>query len=137
VSRNKEFKQSALFAAHKPEDLIESAVPWAQKQAGKDARVHYVSPEQNVYASGQHRVSVSVPGMKGQPRRTVSYLDWSPTNGMVTMVSTQSEHRDKGLASGLWHVAKALGEEYDNVDRVQHSDVQTPMGKQWARKVGD
>lgn len=137
MSRSQEFKQSALFPGHTPTDVIESATPWAEKVAGPKAKAHYVSAEENPMALGQHRVSVTVPGLPGQARRTASYLDWSPVNGVVSMVSTQGDYQGRGLASGLWNIAKSLGEEHAGVTPVQHSDVQTPKGKQWAKKVGD
>lgn len=130
-------KQFALFGAHTPTDEISSAAPWAHKTAGPGARVHYTGPEDNFRMPGQHRVSISMPLLKDQVREDVASLDWDPHHGMVTLVQTNPKHRQKGLASGLWSIAKSLGEEFDGVSRVRHSDVQTPAGRQWAKKVGD
>lgn len=136
MSRSDEFTQGALVPGHQPADEIPTARRWAAR-AGRGARVHYVSPEDNPYFPGQHRLSVTVPGTKGGPRRTVSQINWSPHDGEVVLVETKQDYRERGLARGLWKIAKSFGEESPDFPRVQHGRVQTPLGQQWSRAVGD
>lgn len=142
MEASRQFEQVPLIAGHLPADEMPSARKWASR-AGRGARVHYASPEDNYRFPGAHGLSVTVPGKKGMARRTVSELHWYPTSanaessGEIGLVQTAMSHQGRGLASGLFSIAKSLGQENADIAHIQHGRVKTPKGRQWADKVGD
>lgn len=143
MEASRQFEQLALFPGHTPTDEIPTARKWASR-AARGARVHYISPHDNYRMPGAHGLSVSIPGKKkDQPRKTVSQIHWYPTSvdpeasGEIGLVQTDSNYERRGLASGLFHIARSLGAENADIAHIQHGRVQTPKGRQWSRKVGE
>lgn len=132
-----EYKQQSMFPGHEPVTDMKSAKKWAAGVVGRGAKVSYISPEDNYHMLGQHLVKISRVMKKGAAPTTIGEMHWSPSNGMITSISVHPDFRERGIATGLWNIGRALGTEFPGINRPIHSDVQTPLGRQWAKKVGD
>ncbi len=144
-----QFKQLAMFEGHKPQSDMASAQAWAEKHVGPGAKVHYTPA--GIEESGMkrpHKVSVTVPkpspfGSGEMYPHTVASLEWEaePTKrlggGQIALVHTGSEYQRRGVATGLFGIARSLGREFDGISIPVHSDVRTPDGQAWSKAVGD
>ena len=67
----------------------------------------------------------------------IGHLIWRRGTGEIVDLLTEPEHERKGVATGMWEHAKTVAANSDGkILRPQHSAVQTPKGKRWAKKVG-
>jgi hypothetical protein len=143
-----QFKQMTLFEGHKPESNMASAQAWAEKRVGPGAQVHYDPAGTDSYGYAKpHKMSVTVPrkspfGSDNTYPHTVASLEWDaePTKrlggGQIALVHTGQEHQRKGLATGLFNIARSLGSEFDGISYPVHSDVRTSDGQGWSKAVG-
>ena len=128
-----QFSQPGLVPGHEPDPVVGTAGAWAAKVAGAGAEVRFERAETEDGRQKDHVLSVHVPG-RTDP---VGHLAWDDRHGVVDGVYVTPRYRRKGLATGLWNIAKAFGNEHPQIAAVKHSPVQLPAGKVWARSVGD
>lgn len=109
---------------------LKATASLAKEAAPKGLRFHFTPAE--YHESRSHHLTATLPGSDG--RREVGYLQWHPGSGTVMMVNTDPGAQGQGIASALWHRAHEVAGQQD-LTPPKHSDVQTPDGMQWARKV--
>lgn len=134
IERGPQWAQLPLLPGHEPGPVLGTASAWAATVAGPGAEVRYAAPEKKEHIVGEHLLSVHVPDR----RDPVGHLDWDERQGVVNGVYVDPAYRRRGIARGLWGIAKTFGTEHpDTIPPVRHSPVQLPAGKVWAKAVGD
>ncbi len=93
-----------------------AATPWAQAHPA----------ERNQYAG-----SDIDPG-----HRPIGSMSWQHKTGEILGISTEPEHRRRGLATRMWHEAHRVAGETRGVVEPKHSVDRTESGEAWARSLG-
>jgi len=76
---------------------------------------------------GEHTLDAGKDGSYG-------HLSWDADTGKVNEVVVPEEHQRKGIATAMWNHAHKLAEE-KGIKAPVHSEVRTPEGDAWAKKV--
>lgn len=101
----------------------------AKTAAPQGLRFHFTpSP-----GGGDHKLEAHLPDEHGYAQN-VGHIQWSPWDGVVTIVKTHPSHERKGIASALWQRAHEISAKR-GLPLPQHSDLRTPAGIGWSQKV--
>ena len=65
----------------------------------------------------------------------VGHFYWHPQSGEIKDVLVQGGHEGKGLATQMYHIAKATSKS-QSLPSPKHSATRTQAGDAWAKKVG-
>jgi GNAT superfamily N-acetyltransferase len=90
-------------------------------------------PQNNQFENGiptSHRITAH----DGEGNQ-VGTLEWSSEDDEIKDVYVAKEHRRKGIAKAMYHLAFKLSSEY-NVYPPEHSESRSPEGDAWAKAVG-
>ena len=68
--------------------------------------------------------------------RHVGMMSWYPS-GPITGIDVDEEYRRRGVATAMYHHAKALSRNNPEIDEPEHSMFRTKQGDAWARSTGD
>lgn len=66
----------------------------------------------------------------------IGRLDWTRKTGEVRVVRVDPNYQRQGVATQLWHRAKAVATDTRGVKPPKHSADRTDAGDAWARTVG-
>lgn len=95
--------------------------------------------QQSDHPDLNHRIWVyqeHPPAIKGfDPfRKDVGWMSYHPDTGRVEGIQTHENFARRGVATGMWNLAKQLHEQIGTVQPA-HSETQTVDGKAWAEKT--
>lgn len=92
----------------------------------------HASENNAVWGDNRHAINVTVP----ESKHDVGHLEWTPKTGEVYVVHVDDAYRRQGLATAMWHTAKAVAADTRGVKPPRHSPQRSDAGDAWARTVG-